>query len=248
MHVLIIMSNHHYIQRTLLLLRGINSLPRPDSKKFILHFTPSKWLISSVLVFFSIIVSPLWGQFSDLSKDVQWTPEGLSFENFRVVQPARKTAKLSVGAVTSSRPGVEVSVRQQDLQSILDIKMSNRFNYNKSWISADAVNDTALLQHEQGHFDLNEIYTRKTFEQLRKFHFTTNFKNEIAQIMGAMNSELTKVQQNYERETVHGLMAQNQQSWNNRIRTTLQSLPPYEGQTFSQTLPPADPSAKEQFQ
>lgn len=209
-----------------------------------------KWLI--VGTFFSLMTVLLPqcsnGQFSDSARDVQWSAEGLGPENFRLVTPSRKSAKLSVGAVTASEPGVEVSVTQQDLRKLLKIRMTNKFNYNKSWMSAEAVNDTALLAHEQGHFDLNEIYARKTFEQLRQFHFTTEFKSEIAQIMNAMNSELKKIQRNYEKQTVHGLMTRNQAIWNRQIALALQQLPPYEGRQITQILPESSQSQSVNFQ
>lgn len=115
-------------------------------------------------------------------------------------------------------------------------------------MSIKAVDDTALLAHEQGHFDLNEIYTRKTFEQLRQFRFTQHFKSEIAQIMNAMNRELKKVQNNYEQQTMHGLMTKNQAIWRQRIARALQDLPPYEGRKISQTLPKSSESEATLFQ
>lgn len=176
------------------------------------------------------------GQFSDPDRDVQWSPGGLRFDNFRLVTPSGKSSRLSVGAETNSETGVDIRVVNQDLRQVLKISMTNKFNYNKSWMSVKAIDDTALLAHEQGHFDLNEIYTRKTFEQLRQFRFTGQFKKEIALIMKAMNSELKKVQQNYEQQTMHGLMAENQQIWSRRIALGLQQYPPYEGRQISQTL------------
>lgn len=194
------------------------------------------WVIVLIITLFQFSVAR--AQFSDPARDVDWSPTGLTFDNFRVVQPARKGQPLSVGAVTSSQPGVEVSVSNLDLQRVLKISMTNRFSYNKSWVSADALQDSGLLQHEQGHFDLNEIYTRKTFQQFRQVKFTNNFKEEIAKIMEAMNKELSKVQKNYERQTMHGLLKKNQAIWNHRINLALQQLPPYEGAHISQTLPP----------
>lgn len=195
------------------------------------------YLVAAMFIF--LLQGPTGqAQFSDPVRDVDWSPNGLTFENFRVVQPAKKRQALSVGAVTSSQPGVEVSVSNLDLQRVLKISMTNKFNYNKSWVSEDALQDSGLLQHEQGHFDLNEIYTRKTFQQFKQIKFTNNFKKEIAMIMEAMNKELSKVQKNYERQTVHGLLKENQAIWNQRIALGLQQLPPYEGAHISQTLPP----------
>lgn len=194
------------------------------------------WLTVLFIVLYQI--TPVKAQFSDSTRDVNWSPMGLTFDNFRVVQPARKNQQLSVGAVTSSQPGVEVSVSQLDLNRVLKITMTNRFNYNKSWVSANALQDSGLLAHEQGHFDLNEIYTRKTFQQFKRVKFTNNFTEEIAKIMEAMNKELSKVQQNYERQTLHGLLKENQAIWHQRIRMALQQLPGYTNVHISQTLPP----------
>ena len=183
-------------------------------------------------------------QFTDSARDVNWSPGGLTFDNFRVIQPTRKKQPLSVGAVTSSQPGVEVSVSNIDLQRVLKISMSNRFSYNKSWVSAEAIQDSGLLQHEQGHFDINEIYTRKTFQQLGQIKFSNNFQAEIARVMTIMNQELSKVQQIYERQTLHGLLHANQAKWNENIRASLAELPPYEGKFIAQTLPPEDDAPK----
>jgi len=203
------------------------------------------WVTGLMLTLFQFTAAR--AQFSDSARDVNWSAAGLTFDNFRIVQPARKGQQLSVGAVTSSQPGVEVSVSDIDLQRILKISMTNRFNYNKSWVSADALKDSGLLQHEQGHFDLNEIYTRKTFQQFQQVKFTNNFKAEIATIMEAMNKELSKVQKNYERQTLHGLLKENQAIWNQRIAMALQQLPPYENKHISQTLPPENGSKATEY-
>jgi len=200
------------------------------------------WMAGLILAL--LLFSTAQAQFTDSTRDVNWSPSGLTFDNFRVIQPARKKQALSVGAVTSSQPGVEVSVSNIDLQRVLKISMTNRFSYNKSWVSADAIQDSGLLQHEQGHFDLNEIYTRKTFQQLRQIKFTNHFQAEIAQVMTIMNQELSKVQQIYERQTLHGLLHANQAKWNQSIQENLAALPAYEGQYISQTLPPEEDTPK----
>ncbi|GAB3347201.1 hypothetical protein GCM10027566_01080 [Arachidicoccus ginsenosidivorans] len=201
------------------------------------------WITGLILTLFQF--NRAQAQFTDSLRDVSWSQGKLTFNNFRVVRPARKKRALSVGAVTSSQPGVEVSVSNLDLQRVLKITMTNRFSYNKSWISADALQDSGLLQHEQGHFDINEIYTRKTFQQLKRIKFSNNFQAEIAAVMTIMDQERSKVQQSYERQTLHGLLHENQTKWNARIENTLSSLPPYEGQRISQTLPPIDNEAKD---
>ena len=194
----------------------------------------ARW--AAVLILHLLTFGVAHSQFTDSTKDISWSQGPLSFDDFRIVEPARKNRPLSVGAVTSSKPGVVISVSEIDLRRILSLSMTNRFNYNKSWVSSDALQDSGLLKHEQGHFDLNEIYTRKTFLQFRHFKFSDNYQAEIARIMKIMNQELNKVQREYERQTLHGLLKENQAFWNQQIANTLRTLPSYEGQVIRQTL------------
>ena len=196
------------------------------------------WITGLLITLFQFNFSTARAQFTDSLRDVSWGQGKLTFNNFRVIHSARKKQALSVGAVTSSQPAVEVSVSNLDLQRVLTISMTNRFSYNKSWVSADALQDSGLLQHEQGHFDINEIYTRKTFQQLKQIKFSNDFQAEIARVMTIMNQERSKVQQAYERQTLHGLLHANQAKWNMDIEKSLTSLPPYEGQQIRQRLPP----------
>ena len=73
-------------------------------------------------------------------------------------------------ATTDDKPGIEVY---------------NLFYANKSWVKPDA-KVPEILTHEQGHFDLCEIYTRKLRSRLSKFDlpanpqaFTTDIKSAL---------------------------------------------------------------------
>lgn len=170
-------------------------------------------------------------------KDIEWSPEGLRAKNYRLLRQSKTEGDIKVGAVTGSKPVMDASVLNINGKRVLRITFSNRFDYAGSWMLKSETHNEGLLKHEQGHFDLNEIYTRKMFQQCKSFKFTGNFRNEIYTIMQAENNELKQVQQIYEKETAHGTNESGQSDWNDKIATELASIPSCKGQVIEQQLP-----------
>jgi len=107
-------------------------------------------------------------------------------------------------ATTNDKPGIEVY---------------NLFYANKSWVKPDA-KMPEILAHEQGHFDLCEIYTRKLRARLSKFdlpenpqEFTMQIKSELVAIYNDVSNEYELRQQAYEQETIHGTDIAAQKKW-----------------------------------
>lgn len=173
---------------------------------------------------------------TDSSKFVNWQSSGLRAENYRLVDKSPSMGDYQVAAVTASKPGLIVHYYSANGQSSLEISMTNQFNYDASWMVKSEVDNSALLKHEQGHFDINEIYTRKAFEQLKNFHFTADFQKEIQKIMDILNKQLTKQQQIYESQTQRGLNEAYQLLWNKSIASQLAQLPPYEDKQIVQQI------------
>lgn len=170
-------------------------------------------------------------------KDIEWSAGGLTPKNYRLVRAPKAGGNIRIGAVTGSKPAMEASVLDIDGKRVLKITLSNRFDYKGSWMLKSETHNADLLKHEQGHFDLNEIYTRKMFQQFRNFKFTGDFRNEIYTIMQAENSELKRVQQIYEKETAYGTNKPGQAAWSDKIAAELASVPSYKGQAIEQQLP-----------
>ncbi|MDE1191108.1 MAG: hypothetical protein PW786_03085 [Arachidicoccus sp.] len=190
------------------------------------------YLILLIILFSSTSAIGQWKK-----KDVEWSPEGLTYKNYKLIHDSKKNADAKIGAVTGSKPAMDASVVNIDEKRFLRITLSNHFDYDKSWMLKSEINNSALLKHEQGHFDINEIYTRKTFQQFKNFRFTENFKQEIYSIMQAENNELIQMQQLYEKETVYGTNAEGQAKWNTIIADDLVSVPSYKGQVIEQQIP-----------
>jgi hypothetical protein len=104
-----------------------------------------------------------------------------------------------------------------------EIVVYNSFYINKSWVRSDA-RIQSILDHEQGHFDLCEIYTRKLKERMNNFNFDIpNVKQALISIYTELNKEYELRQQAYEQETVHGTNIMEQKKWQVVIASELNS-------------------------
>ena len=103
------------------------------------------------------------------------------------------------------------------------IKVYNNFYINKSWVRPDA-KMPQILEHEQGHFDLCEIYTRKLRDRMSNFDAnTTDIKQSLMNIYNEISQEYETRQQAYERETTHGTNIPEQKKWVDIISQELQA-------------------------
>lgn len=192
----------------------------------------SKIILIPFFLFFYSFIHAQWHK-----KDVEWSPNGLTAKNYRLIRSPKTDGDVKVGANTGSKPAMDASVLNIDGKRVLQIILSNRFDYENSWMLKSEIHNVDLLKHEQGHFDLNEIYTRKMFQQFKNFRFTNDFRNEIYTIMQAVNNELKQVQQIYEKETAYGTNKDGQSKWSDKIATELASIPSYKDQKIDQVLP-----------
>ncbi|MFQ5335045.1 MAG: DUF922 domain-containing protein [Flavobacteriales bacterium] len=99
----------------------------------------------------------------------------------------------------------------------------------KSWVKKE--DKTAqLLNHEQGHFDIGELFTRKLRKALTEHHFTIdNMQKEIPQIYNMIMQECTDFQRQYDKETEHSKDIEEQVIWDQKIAGSMKALSAYAG-------------------
>ena len=84
---------------------------------------------------------------------------------------------------------------------------------NNSWAKPEEMNDD-VLAHEQGHFDLCELYTRKLRERLSNVNVDVNtLKPVLRSIYDKLQTEYKARQEAYEGETAHGVNLPQQRKW-----------------------------------
>lgn len=101
------------------------------------------------------------------------------------------------------------------------IYVYNSFYPSSSWV-LENTHDDEILIHEQGHFDICELYTRRLKECISMTRITGKDITVILEdIYNKVNLEYQSFQQAYESETEHGLNDKLQLEWNVKITSKL---------------------------
>lgn len=104
----------------------------------------------------------------------------------------------------------------------VNYKVNCFFVASKSWVKRRYENDEKLLKHEQLHFDITELYTRKFREELSKMTFTKNVKTEIKALYKRITNEKVSFQEKYDLETDHSKKETAQKRWQLNVVAELQ--------------------------
>jgi hypothetical protein len=103
--------------------------------------------------------------------------------------------------------------------------ISCQFDKNKSW---GRVKTDYILSHEQGHFDIAEIYARKLYKAFKEYNpDVKNANKEVNKIYEKVMSELTQAQKQYDHETNFSINKEKQMEWLKKIDDDLKSLQAY---------------------
>lgn len=119
-------------------------------------------------------------------------------------------------AVTDTGFRVQLECRE----SALDIRVVVEFYPNSSWVKA-ARKSAELLRHEQGHFDITELYARKMRKAIReaKIGCADDRKAEAEgkRIFDGLDREWERAEKAYDAETKDGTDLRKQKDASGRI-------------------------------
>jgi hypothetical protein len=110
-------------------------------------------------------------------------------------------------------------------QNGFSFKIHSGFSKTRSW----GLNKTAhVLKHEQGHFDIAEIFARKLFRQMTEYRYNNRtYKEDLTSIYDNIVAEKAKMQDDYDRETNHSLNRYKQNEWLKKIEALLEDNKPW---------------------
>ncbi len=153
---------------------------------------------------------------------IEWTADRkLNWDDFKGTPTA--IYNKDAAAVTYCGFGYEAS--SATIFSKTKIVISNTFSTKLSWVMPDQQYRQDLLAHEQGHFDLCEVYTRQLRKELEQKRLTAFNLNSVGKaIFKAVYASYMERQELYETETMHGLNKLKQQDWENTIEVELAGL------------------------
>jgi len=154
-------------------------------------------------------------RFTPQGAAIEWTPGyRLKWSDFRASE------KHSPGfSIATSTCGFGYEAMQNG--DVLKVNVYVRFYCDESW-HYPAMRLKDVLQHEQLHFDICELYGRRFYAgiiALRADHSLT--KRNMDKLLTALREEYDRVQDRYDIETDHSTNVAAQHHWDDMIREEL---------------------------
>ncbi|HWJ90170.1 MAG TPA: DUF922 domain-containing protein [Flavisolibacter sp.] len=149
---------------------------------------------------------------------IPWTfTQKLTWDDFQC-EPRRGTDAV---ASTSTSLGIAY----QMVNGKLTYHITCNFSKIKSW---GLMKTDYILAHEQGHFDITEIFARKLNEALQNYEFNRKtFKRDINEIYQSIVQQKEEYQKTYDEESDHSRNRKMQYEWLEKIDKLLEETDHY---------------------
>lgn len=155
-------------------------------------------------------------------KEIEWTTNRiLTWEDFK------GTPKTISNSNTAAQTycGFGFQSNYVTILTKTKIFVTTTFTCNLSWVRPDQNNRVDLLEHEQGHFDLCEVYARQLRKKLQEKKLTVfNLNTDANIIFKDVYALYLDRQELYEKETEYGLNRKKQIEWTKTINNELNKL------------------------
>lgn len=174
-----------------------------------------------------------------------WTADDpLVWDDFQATPSGGRFAAQTVWSWQSQNRVVVNCVQSTDVwQCVAEFEnalVQTIFLKEFSWVTASGRFSRELLAHEQGHFDLAEVFARRmnvdlkplqvTVENADRLQAETEAFRALDEAAQAIINEWTEAtmaeQERYERETNHGTVRSAQTRWQSQIRLLLSQTDP----------------------
>lgn len=104
----------------------------------------------------------------------------------------------------------------------VDFQIRCSFSPQRSW---GLHKDATILDHEQGHFDISELFARQLCRELKAYHFDKRtYQSDLNAIYNKVMKERQEMQDQYDRETNHSINAAVQAAWKKKIARLLDNM------------------------
>lgn len=118
-------------------------------------------------------------------------------------------------------------VKSSNPKAPIKIEISTVFNEDKSWKDVKRINDYVLL-HEQKHFDVAELYSRKLRKEIAEnIKTSSDFDRKFKSIYNRILKEYQDFQRQYDGETKNGILEDKQSEYNRIIAEGLENYKSY---------------------
>lgn len=120
-------------------------------------------------------------------------------------------------AATMSGIGMNYEATTLRNRTKVSVTLSIYFDKSRSWMKPNGKNVTTLI-HEQKHFDITAIKACELRALIEKTTFTPEgYKAELKALLNKVQQEGADMQNQYDRETEHGTLIDEQEAWNKKV-------------------------------
>lgn len=171
-----------------------------------------KYLVKYCLFVLLVIPSALFAQSQD-EEVLEWNAsQPLSWTDYKAAPNPESDAVASTTTY--------LSINYTITSSSFNYKIYSRFSKTRSW----GLHKTAyILSHEQGHFDIAEIFARKLFKKMSEYKFDKKtYEKDWKKIYNDVTKEKEEMQNKYDKETNHSINKAEQSEWLKKIASVLE--------------------------
>lgn len=124
-------------------------------------------------------------------------------------------------ASTTTYLAIEYNIKN----SGFSYSIQSRFSKTRSW----GLHKTAyILSHEQGHFDIAEVFARKLHKKMSEYKFNSRtYQKDLKKIYQDILDEKEETQNAYDSETRHSINKEKQAEWLKKIEKMLAEYKDY---------------------
>jgi hypothetical protein len=146
---------------------------------------------------------------NEYETEIEWSPDRkLTWDDFK----GKPNTVDFPDALAVTNSGISFESGSLNPFKDGEVFVRNMFYNHGSWVLPEGRNDY-VLKHEQIHFDITEIYTRKLRKALSDAKITTSNSSRAHAIFESIKSEWENRQEYYDSKTKHGLKKETQEEW-----------------------------------
>lgn len=188
----------------------------------IVVFSPHEKIFKLIIIFMFISIN-IFSQKIDLNDSLIYWNENyyLKWSNYKIFS-SDSTNFQGESAVSCLNFTVDFDFENDSIS----FKINNYFNRNKSWVLKNSLTDD-LLQHEQLHFNIDQLYVRKMRKKVIELRISKAEEAKYYQVINELIQERNIVQKEFDDETAHSLVTKNQKKWELKICKELVDLKKY---------------------
>lgn len=164
-----------------------------------------------------VFITPLFLSAQQEGNFVDWSDKRLDWDDFK----ASPVKNSDAAALTATHLGFSYSLSNNRVS----YEIICRFDKTKSW---GLVKTEWILKHEQGHFDIAEIFARKLKRELAAYQFNKKtFQKDLDAIYQRVIEEKEAFQLSYDTETDYSRNKRKQLEWLKKIEGILEETQSY---------------------